>query len=376
MHQDDREKTAFVTPFGLCNAPATFQNFMEEVLEPFRPFVAGLLNDVAVWGDSVEELDKQLNLIMTRLVKYGLILNARPKNKPIVLTSDSKKAWLLIKDAISSAPIMKRFNWKLPIVPETDASQKFLGAALLQPHTHYLSNKHRSIFHSIAYFSRKLNEIQQRYSAQERELLSILLSLQHWRHWVEGSDVTVITDHESPRSIKTKAEQPARILRFLESIEHYGVRIIYRKGNANVLADYLSRPPDLVFSIEEREMDINNQQQMDLYPEEDLEKIQNPEQLNRINLQCIFEFLTQNRALPSNLTENWVYKNFGVYNNKLHRIIPNKPINIGDLPVAQGAITYFEILEYEELIDVAKSVHENLGHASVGTTTREVSLRF
>ena len=58
MHEEDREKTAFVTPFGvyewsvmpvgLCNAPATFHAFMEGVFEPLRPFVAGLLDDVAV----------------------------------------------------------------------------------------------------------------------------------------------------------------------------------------------------------------------------------------------------------------------------------------------------------------------------------------
>ena len=75
MHPSDREKTAFVTPsgvyewlvmpFSLCNAPATFQSFMEKVLEPFRPFVAGLLNDVAVWGDTVKELHNRLLLIFS-----------------------------------------------------------------------------------------------------------------------------------------------------------------------------------------------------------------------------------------------------------------------------------------------------------------------
>lgn len=58
IHPDDREKTAFVkpfgiyewlvVPFGLCNAPATFQFFMEEVLVPFQPFVARLFDEFAV----------------------------------------------------------------------------------------------------------------------------------------------------------------------------------------------------------------------------------------------------------------------------------------------------------------------------------------
>ena len=66
MNDTDREKTAFVTPFGtyewlvipfgLCNVPATFQNFVDEILEPFRTFVAGLLDDFAVWANSPEEL--------------------------------------------------------------------------------------------------------------------------------------------------------------------------------------------------------------------------------------------------------------------------------------------------------------------------------
>jgi hypothetical protein len=62
----DREKTAFVTPFGiyewtrmpfgLCNALAIFQMLMDEMIGDLD-FVAGLLDDIAIWGDTFEELD-------------------------------------------------------------------------------------------------------------------------------------------------------------------------------------------------------------------------------------------------------------------------------------------------------------------------------
>lgn len=420
MHEDDREKTAFVTPFGvyewlvmpfgLCNAPATFQAFMEEVLDPFRSFTAGLLDDVAVWADSRDQLHTRLLSIFSRFSEYGLLLNAskcklfvskgvflgfviseegisadpekvsairnRPmptttteirgfvsaagylrklisnfsklsgpltdlsvgqKNQPIKLTLEAVKSWEAIKEAMSTAPIVKKFNWRLPIIVETDASQKFVGAALLQPHTHTNPGIQNSILHPVAYFSQKLNETQQRYSAQERELLGILMALRHWRHWVEGGNVTVITDHESLRTIQTKVEQPARIIRFLDSIEHFGIRIIYRRGKANVLADFLSRPNDEAFPSEENrsteenlEREYENIQSQNNIEEDgnddsdraempELPVVENPDQLNRIDLKCIFEFFTQQQELPQNMTAHWVKINFGMFNNKLHQ---------------------------------------------------------
>lgn len=97
---------------------------------------------------------------------------------------------------------------------------------------HLTTHGSRFFLHPIAYFSRKLNQTQQRYSAQERELLCILLSLQHWRHWVEGGDVTVITDHQSLSTIRTKSEQPVRIARFLDAIEHYGITMLRSQSSA------------------------------------------------------------------------------------------------------------------------------------------------
>lgn len=91
MHETDREKTAFVTPFGLyewlvmhfglCNAPTTFQALMEEVLAPFRDWVSGLLDDVCVWADTLQQLHERLLQLFVGFDRYGLFArqSARPR---------------------------------------------------------------------------------------------------------------------------------------------------------------------------------------------------------------------------------------------------------------------------------------------------------
>lgn len=81
----DVPKTAFTTPwglyewlvmlFGLCNSPATFQAFVEDVLSPFREWLAGLLDDICVWGNTKMQLHDRLLKILDRLVEYGIVLN-------------------------------------------------------------------------------------------------------------------------------------------------------------------------------------------------------------------------------------------------------------------------------------------------------------
>lgn len=85
-------------------------------------------------------------------------------------------------------------------------------------------------------------------------------------------------------------EQPVRIVRYVDSIEHYGVRILYRKGTAKVLADYLSRPSDKLFPVVKEEEGINRSTgDLSLVRTEigQQEMIKQPEQLNRVDLQCI-----------------------------------------------------------------------------------------
>lgn len=45
-----------------------------------------------------------------------------PKNKPVVITAELVKSWQNIKNALVSAPPVRKFDWRLPVILETDAS--------------------------------------------------------------------------------------------------------------------------------------------------------------------------------------------------------------------------------------------------------------
>lgn len=85
VHPADREKTAFATPlglyefnrmpFGLCNAPATFQRLMQRCLSGLTvESVLVYLDDIIIYSGSFTDHLKHLDAVFHRLWKYGLKL--------------------------------------------------------------------------------------------------------------------------------------------------------------------------------------------------------------------------------------------------------------------------------------------------------------
>ena len=90
----------------------------------------------------------------------------------------------------------------------------------------------------IAFYSRKLNPAQTRYTTTERELLAIVETLKEFRNILLGQCIRVYTDH---KNLTYKDFNTERVMRWRLIIEEFGPELIYIKGETNTVADALSR---------------------------------------------------------------------------------------------------------------------------------------
>jgi hypothetical protein len=85
MAEGEEWKTAFCTryslfeslvmPFGLTNAPATFQNYINDVLAPYLDcFCTAYLDDTLIYSDNFEEHQQHIHLVLNTFTKAGLHL--------------------------------------------------------------------------------------------------------------------------------------------------------------------------------------------------------------------------------------------------------------------------------------------------------------
>ena len=137
---------------------------------------------------------------------------------------DKMKA-LLTTDAISFYP---DHNKTFHIY--TDASNYQMGAVIMQ--------KHDGKLRPCAYYSKKFNKAQARYTTTEQELLSIYATLKEFRSMLLGADIVIHTDH---RNLTFDNLTTQRVLRWRVYLEEFSPVIEYIKGPDNHIADTLSR---------------------------------------------------------------------------------------------------------------------------------------
>jgi hypothetical protein len=146
-------------------------------------------------------------------------------------------AFSLLKNAISSAPVLTIPDVSLPYVVTTDASGFAVGATLSQDQENGLQ--------PIAFISHKMNDHEKNYPVHEQELLAVVVALKEWRHYLHGRRFRVITDHQSLRYLSTQPHLSPRQIRWSEFLQQFDYEIEYKPGKLNVAADALSRREDL-----------------------------------------------------------------------------------------------------------------------------------
>ena len=303
-----KAKTAFITPgglfefnvmpFGLCNAPATFQRLMQRMLAGLESFCSVYIDDIIVFSGTEEEHVDHLRQIFERFRRFsfaqeqveylGHVISAKGiapnpgkvravQEFPVptsvkgvrqflgmasyyrrfmpgfaktaaplhALTRESvpffwsiacQGAFLCLKDLLVSPPVLAYPNFDKSFVMHTDASILGLGAV---PEQEQEDGK----LHPIAYASRSLSKAERNYGITEMEALGVVWGAKHFRAYLYGHKCIVYTDHSPLRSMLNAQHPSGKLARWSQSLCEFDLELRYRPGRVNSNADALSRAP-------------------------------------------------------------------------------------------------------------------------------------
>ena len=313
----DKQKTAFTTrrglyeynvmPFGLCNAPATFERLMETVLSGLHWQVCLIyLDDIIIFGRTFNEMISNLDTVLQRFVKSGLKLKPSKCqlfckeveflghiiNENEVHTDPKKIACIAdwptpssVKEVRSflglcsyyrrfiadyshlAKPLTRlteknyKFNWTKECVEAFEKLKQMLTTAPILAHPDFsqpfildtdasdlaigsvLSQKIDNKERVLAYASRTLSKAEHKYCATRKELLALVYFVKYFRHYLYGREFTVRTDHGSLRWLMNFKNPEGQVARWLEVLSTYTFTVEHRPGRLHGNADSLSRKP-------------------------------------------------------------------------------------------------------------------------------------
>ena len=118
--------------------------------------------------------------------------------------------------------------------------------------------RHQGLLHPLSYVSKSLNPAQRNYSATKLEALALVFSLETYRNIILNYPITVFSDHRPLTGIMKKKTKDACINRWTLMCQEYAIDLQYLPGKNNVIADALSRLPQVEESSADLETTLDN----------------------------------------------------------------------------------------------------------------------
>ena len=312
---DDQENTTFTCrfstyayrrmPFGLCNAPTTFQRYMLSIFNDMMERIMEVyMDDITVYGESFDECFIHLETVLHRCIEKNLVLNWEKchfmVNQGIVLGHiisergievDKAKVELIsklpsptnvktVRQFLGHAGFYHRFfrdfskiakslykllekdakfEWDAecqerfeelnayltttPIVraPDWNLPFKVMCDASDLAVGVVLGQRVEGKPYVVYYARKTLNEAQRNYTTTEKELLAMVYALDKFQSYLIGPDIVIFTDYSALKYLLTKQNAKARLIRWVLLLQEFNLQIRDKKGVVTPRPDEVHR---------------------------------------------------------------------------------------------------------------------------------------
>ncbi|RVW41521.1 Retrovirus-related Pol polyprotein from transposon 17.6 [Vitis vinifera] len=311
---EDQEKTTFTCPFGtyayrrmpfgLCNAPATFQRCMLSIFSDMvERIMEVFMDDLTVYGKTFDDCLLNLKKVLKRCIENDF---SKLGKCHFMATSGVVLGHIISKEGIQVDPAKIELISKLPSPTTVKEVRQFLGhagfyrrfiqdfskiaqplCALLLKDAEFIWTKAcqeafkrlKSLLttapivrspnwslpfelmcdasdyavgavlgqredgkpYVVYYASKTLNDAQKNYTTTEKELLAVVFALDKFRNYLLGTSIVIFTDHSALKYLLNKKDAKARLIRWILLLQEFNIQIKDKQGVENVVADHLSR---------------------------------------------------------------------------------------------------------------------------------------
>ncbi|GBG75102.1 hypothetical protein CBR_g19615 [Chara braunii] len=257
MAEEDVYTTAFKTrygtyeflvmPFGLCNAPGTFQTEMHRIFRPYLDkFMVVYLDDILVFSKTAREHAEHLALVLQSLRDNHYKINREKSSFGV--PSVIYLGHVISGDGLApeAAKIAAIHEWPQPQTVRDVLS--FMGLASYYRNQYgigaVLQQDDGNGLRPVEFMSKKSKTQKLQDSTYEKELYALVCALKHWKHFLLGRHFKIFSYHSTLQWMKSQGELNDKLARYIQFIDMFDFELKHKKGCYNKVADALSRRPD------------------------------------------------------------------------------------------------------------------------------------